>query len=803
MTCAACSARVQRALERTAGVEGASVNLMLANAVVDFDPGALSVDDLLRTVEVAGYEARLPRAGRSAIDEQTEQEREGEEEYRRLRLKAGVALAAASIGMLLSMPLMHRGMEGTGGATAASGAGAPMGGGMAATDPFMRFSARFIDPPLEAVAPWLYAADPMLLTWILLALTVWVMAWAGRHFYVRAWVAARHGTTDMNTLVAIGTGAAFVYSLVATFAPGVFTSRGVAADVYYEAVLFIVALVLVGNAFEARAKRATSKALRRLAELQPEAARVLRDGVEVSVGIEEVRRGDVVVVRPGERIPVDGEIVEGRSGVDESMVTGESLPVAKEVGDAVIGGTVNAAGALRVRATTLGVESTLAGIVRLMRDAQSSRAPIQGLVDRVTAVFVPVVLGLAALTFVVWLVVGPGDAPLIPAFAVSVSVLIIACPCAMGLAVPTAIMVATGKGAEAGILLKGGEALQRAGDIDTIVLDKTGTVTEGRPTVTDVALAGADDAASHPPTGMSEASLLRLVAAVERRSEHPLAGAVVRRAEEAGLDLPEVEGFETRTGLGARGHVDGREVAVGNARFMEELGIDPSEVEPHVARLSEAARTPLLVAVEGRMAGVLGVADPVRPTSREAISRMKRAGLDVVLLTGDVEATARAVAAEAGIERVVAGVLPEGKVAEIERLRAEGRTVAMVGDGINDAPALARADVGIALGSGTEIAGEAADVVLVRNDLHGVPDAIELSRRALGTMHQNLFWAFVYNTLGIPIAAGALYPAFGILLSPILASAAMAFSSVSVVTNSLRLGRLRLGGSTHTSPEAA
>jgi Cu+-exporting ATPase len=784
MTCAACSSRVQRVLERTEGVRSASVNLMLENAVVDFDPDLLSTARLIEIVEDSGYGARLPEAGTTALEEQVEQDRAGEAEFRRLRTKAIAALVAAAAGMILSMPVMS--------AVAASVSSGGASGGMAMADPFMRWSARVVDPAIASVFPWLYTMDHRILLGVLLALTIGVMAWAGRHFYTRAWTAAKHGTSDMNTLVALGTGAAFVYSLVATFAPDVFVSRGVSPDVYYEAVLFIVALILVGNAFEARAKRETSRALRQLTELQPVTARILRDGGEVEVPIEAVQRGDTVVVRPGDRVPVDGEVTSGASAVDESMLTGESMPVEKAVGSVVIGGTVNRTGAFRMRATTLGAESTLAGIVKLMRDAQSSRAPIQGLVDRVTAVFVPVVISIAVVTFFIWLFTWPGEAPLIPAFAVAVTVLIIACPCAMGLAVPTAIMVSTGKGAQAGILLKGGEALQRAGDVDTVVLDKTGTVTEGRPSVTDVLVPGTG-ADVDPPNPSSEAEVVRLAAAVEALSEHPLGEAVVRFANERGLDLPESEGFESHTGRGASARVAGREVSVGSARLMRERGVAIEGLESEAEGLSARARTPIYVAVDGVLAGVLAVADPVRASSRAAISRMKAMGLDVLLLTGDTEATARAVATDVGIDRVVAGVLPDGKVEEIRRLQAGDRVVAMVGDGINDAPALAQADLGIAMGGGTEIAAEAGDVVLMREDLHGVADAVRLSRKTLRTMKENLFWAFVYNTIGIPVAAGVLYPAFGILLSPILASGAMAFSSVSVVGNSLRLRGLRLG----------
>jgi P-type Cu+ transporter len=770
MTCAACSARVQRALETTPGVDTAVVNLMMENAVVAYRDEDVSPDRLVETIRETGYEAELASPGRTAYEEQEEQEAAREVEFRDIRVKALFSLAAAVVGMLLTMPVMA----------------APRGGAHAGhlpADPFMRWSHRVIDPWLSGVMPWLYALP----TWIplatLLVLTTVVMGWAGRHFYTRAWAAARHRAADMNTLIAVGTGAAYLFSLAATFFPGFFVAHGVTPDVYYEAVLFIVGLVLVGNLFEARAKRQTSSALRALVDLQPRTARVARGGAEVEVPVEELVRGDEILVRPGERIPVDGEVLSGRSAVDESMLTGESLPVEKGEGDRVIGGTVNRTGAFRYRATLLGSDSVLAQIVRLMREAQGSRAPIQRLVDRVTAVFVPIVMVLAVLTFAAWYLLA-GEGALVRALAASISVLIIACPCAMGLAVPTAVMVSTGKGAEAGILIKGGEALQRARDVSVVVLDKTGTVTEGRPAVTEVVLA--------PGGGVDEVSLLRLAASLEASSEHPLGEAIVRHAEERGIARASAEGFASLTGSGAVGRVEGAELAIGNARLMRERGVDLAPLAADDARLAGEGKTPVYLAVDGRLAGVLAIADPIKESSRAAVRRLHAMGLRVVMLTGDHRRTAEAVAREAGIDRVVAEVLPEGKVEEVRRLQAEGEVVAMVGDGINDAPALAQADVGIAMGTGTDIAAEAGDVVLMRGDLHGVSGAIHLSRRTFGTMKQNLFWAFVYNTVGIPIAAGVLYPAFGLLLSPVLASAAMALSSVSVVSNSLRLRRVRV-----------
>jgi Cu+-exporting ATPase len=766
MTCAACQARVQKALSSAPGVLDANVNLMTAEATIAYDPSDTRADALVTAIRSTGYGAELPQAGGNAIEEQ---DAARAREFRDLRARALFALAAGALAMIASMPLM------------ASHAHLRHGG---PADPFMRWSMRVLDPLLVRALPWLYAVPPRALELGLLVLTTCVMAWAGRHFYTRAWAAFRHHSADMNTLVAVGTGAAYLLSVAATLAPGFFVARGVPPDVYYEAVVLIIALILVGNTLEARAKRQTAAALRGLMNLQPKTARVVRGGAEIDVPVEQVHAGEAIVVRPGERIPVDGEVVSGASAVDESMLTGEPMPVEKKSGDRIIGGTINGTGALRYRATALGAESVLARIVKLMRDAQGSRAPIQKLADRISGIFVPVVLSIAIATFVVWFVAADA-APAVRGFAAAVAVLVMACPCAMGLAVPTAVMVATGKGAELGVLIKGGEPLERAHAIDTVVLDKTGTITEGKPAVTDVLLA--------PGAPVAEELLLGLVAAVERSSEHPVAAAIVAHAVARGVAAREVGGFESVTGLGARGDVDGRAVLVGNASLLAAGGVATAPLDESAASLSARGRTVVHVAVDGALAAIVGVADPVRATSRDAVARLRRMGLEVVMLTGDARRTAEAVAREAGVERVVAGVLPEGKVAEVERLQRQGRVVAMVGDGINDAPALARADVGIAMGGGTDVAVEAADVTLMRQDLRAVADAIALSRRTMRTMRQNLFWAFVYNVVGIPVAAGVLFPAFGLLLSPILASAAMAMSSVSVVTNSLRLRQFRAG----------
>jgi Cu+-exporting ATPase len=745
-------------------VVNASVNLMTAEAAISFDPAVSSPEALAERVRSTGYGAAVSQAGDDAL---AEQDAARAREFRELRAKALVALAAGAVAMVASMPLMASHVH--------LGLGAP-------TDPFMSWAMRVLDPPLSRALPWLYGLPPQGLSFALLVLTTAVMAWAGRHFYVRAWAAFRHHSADMNTLVAVGTGAAYLLSVAATLAPGFFVARGVAPDVYYEAVVLIIALILVGNALEARAKRQTSAALRKLVQLQPKVARVVRDGAELDVPADQVQVGDVVVVRPGERLPVDGEVVSGASAVDESMLTGEPLPVEKRPGDRVVGATVNGAAAFRYRATGVGADTVLAHIVRLMREAQGSRAPIQKLADRISGVFVPVVLSISIATFVVWFVAADA-APAVRALVAAVAVLVIACPCAMGLAVPTAVMVATGKGAELGVLVKGGEALERAHAVDTVVLDKTGTLTQGKPAVTEVVLA--------PGAPVAEDALVALVAAVERASEHPLAAAIAAHAASRGIPLPVLQGFETVTGRGARGTVDGRTVVVGSQALLAAAGVSAAPLEARAAELMARGRTAVFAAVDGALAGLLGVADPLRPTSREAVARLRRMRIEVVMLTGDTRRTADAIAREAGVDRVVAEVLPEGKVVEVERLQREGRVVMMVGDGINDAPALARADIGIAMGSGTDVAVEASDVTLMRSDLLAVADAVALSRRTMRTMRQNLFWAFAYNVVGIPVAAGALYPALGILLSPVLASAAMAGSSVSVVTNSLRLRRFR------------
>ena len=621
-----------------------------------------------------------------------------------------------------------------------------------------------------------WVPDALMDKWVQLALIAPVFVYTGWPIHRSGWLALSHRTADMNSLITIGTMAAFGYSLLVTLAPGVLPSE--LRDVYYEAVGVIITLILLGRLLEARAKAGTGEAIRKLIGLQARTARVVRDGAEVQIPVEDVVVDDVVVVRPGEKIPVDGEIVDGHSAVDESMVTGEPIPVTKQAGDTVIGATINQTGAFRFRATKVGRDTMLAQIIRMVESAQASKAPIQRLADLVSSWFVPAVMVIATWTFVIWFVAGPAPA-LTMALVAAVAVLIIACPCALGLATPLSIMVGTGKGATHGILIRSAEALETAHKLDTVILDKTGTITKGKPALTDVAAL----------PGTSEAELVHLVASAEQSSEHPLGGAIVTGARDRGVALVEPTEFDSVTGKGVRARVDGRDVLIGNTGLLEDAGISSGELTAIADELSAQGKTPMLVAIDGNAAGVIAVADTLKDESIAAIAALQRLGIDVVMMTGDNRRTAVAIARQVGIGRVLAEVLPEHKASEVRRLQQEGRTVGMVGDGINDAPALAQADVGSAIGTGTDVAIESSDITLVSGALGGLVTAITLSRSTMRNIRQNLFLAFVYNAVGIPVAAGVLYPFFGIRLSPIIAAAAMALSSLSVVTNANRLRR--------------
>lgn len=737
MTCASCVRRVERALVKVEGVEEASVNLATERAQVTFDPVLVQRPDLVTAVERAGYRVGPPMSGGQVTPAiaGTDQAPDPQvlaraREIAELKTKSLISLA---IGVAL-MALMYLPLH----------------------------------LPMHLVEP------------ALLLLAVFVQVWAGARFYRAAWAVGKHGSTNMDTLVAVGTTVALGYSAFVTLWPDLAASWGFEHQLYYETSVIIVALILLGRWLELGARGKTSAAIKALMGLQARTARVIREGLEMDVLIAEVRVGDQVRVRPGERVPVDGRILEGGSALDESMLTGESLPVEKAVGDAVVGATMNTTGTFLFEATKVGPDTALAQIIRLVEDAQGSKAPMQRLADTVSGYFVPAVLILAAVTFAAWMLLGP-EPRLTQAIQVAVAVLIIACPCALGLATPVAIMVGTGKAAELGILIRGGEALEQARRINAIILDKTGTLTVGKPSVTRIITAN----------GWAESDLVQAAAAVEAFSEHPLASAVLAEARSRGAVVPVATDFKALTGSGARASVESRSVAIGNARLMAEIGVDVSSLGPAADEAAATGATPLYIAVDGSAAGLLAVADTLRAESREAVSELRALGLEVWMLTGDNIATARTIAAEAGITQVLSDVLPDEKASKVHALQAQGLRVAMVGDGINDAPALAQADLGIAIGTGTDVAMAASDITLVGGDLRTIVAAIALSRRTVGTIKQGLFWAFGYNVLLIPVAMGALYPVFHVLLSPVLAAAAMAMSSVSVVTNALRLRAFR------------
>jgi len=833
MSCASCAATVQDALGRAGGVTNAAVNYATGKAAVDYDDAETQVAELIQTVRDAGYDCgkatvsfsveqlhyapsvlpleqalrRVPGVITAAANQATETvavtyvpgtttaealegaveeagfrvaepiaaedpvERERLARHREIRTltwKFALAAGVTVVSMLGAMLLMAHDADAT----------------LRQADLFGRLLMPLALRLQEALAGR-GMLEPRWIRAILAVITLPVVVWSGGQFYRGTWSGIRHRTADMNTLIGVGTGAAYLYSLVATIAPGLFTGVGRSADVYYESVSAIITLILVGRLLEARAKGRTSEAIRRLATLRARTAHVIRDGKENDIAVEAVVPGDLVVVKPGEKIPVDGLVTEGASAVDESMLTGEPIPVGKKIGDEVIGATLNTTGSVTLRATRVGKDSALGQIVQLVEDAQSTKAPIQRLADQVAGVFVPIVIAVAIAAFVAWFDFGPEPALVFSTVAL-VTVLVIACPCALGLATPTAILVGTGKAAEQGILIRSGDALERLSKVRTVLLDKTGTITEGRPTVTHIITAKRPDG-----TPLAPAEVLKWAASVEQRSEHPLAIAVVKAAKERNVDLLPVEKFALMEGRGVRGTVDRRIIEVISLRHARERSLEMSALGADADRLAAQGRTPVIVVVNNTAYAVIAISDPIKPTAKQAVTLLKGMGLSVMMLSGDVKRGAEAVAAEVGIDDIVAEVLPSQKADIVKKLQRQGRRVAMIGDGINDAPALAQADVGIAIGTGTDIAMEASDVTLIRGDLRGAVTAIQLSRRTMGTIRLNLFWAFVYNVIGIPIAAGVLFPFFHVLLSPVFASAAMAWSSLSVVLNSLTLRRFK------------
>ncbi len=731
MDCASCVQKIEKALLQTRGVTKAVVNLATEKAKVEYLPSETSIKEIKRAIESTGYKV-LEFAPSEEVEDPERLIRE--REYKKLKIKF---IAGLILGLFV----------------------------------FLGSSRHWF--------PWI----PSFLGnfYVLWALATPVQFWIGWQFYKGAWGAFKHRNAEMNTLIAVGTSAAYLYSVAATLFPSFFETGGIKPAVYFDTSALIIVLILLGRLLEARAKGQTSEAIKKLMGLSPKTARVIREEKEIDIPVEEVLVGDTIIVRPGEKIPVDGIVKDGKSAVDESMITGESIPVKKKAGDEVIGATINKTGSFKFQATKVGKDTALAQIIKLVQDAQGSKAPIQRLADVISGYFVPIVISIAIATFVIWFNFGPFPA-LTFALLTFVAVMIIACPCALGLATPTAVMVGTGKGAEKGILIKGGESLETAHKLDTIVFDKTGTLTRGEPEITDIVT----------QNDYSEEEILKYAASAEKVSEHPLGEAIIKRAREKKIELHDPKNFNAIEGHGIEAEVDGKKVLLGNLKLMQKQQIVVRNLEEKAEELAGDGKTPMYISLEGKAAGLIAVADTLKENSLQAVEKLKKLGLEVIMLTGDNKKTAEAIARKAGIDRVLPEVLPEDKVHEIKSLQSGGRIVAMVGDGINDAPALAQADVGIAIGSGTDVAMEASDITLIKGDLRGVVSAIELSKRTIKIIKQNLFWAFFYNTAGIPLAAGVLYPFFGILLNPIFASAAMAFSSVSVVSNSLRLRRVKL-----------
>lgn len=733
MTCASCVSRIEDALRKTEGVIDVSVNLATERVTIKYSPIEVTLPDLKRAIRDAGYTVPEVKTEKEFVDtERASRKKEMGDLLLKFILSGAVALAIMS----------------------------------------MMFLGQYI--------PVISSLSQDQATLLAFVLATPVQFWIGWRFYRGAWAALKHGSADMNVLIAVGTSAAYFYSVIATFAPQLVAIGDTMPATYFDTSTMIIALILLGKLLEARAKGQTSEAIRRLTGLRAKTARVVTDGKEEDIPVEDVKVNDIIIVRPGEKVPVDGIVTEGYSSVDESMITGEPIPSSKKEGDNVIGATINKTGSFRFKATKVGRDTVLSQIIKMVEEAQGSKAPIQRLADQVAAVFVPVVIGLAILTFLAWYFLGPRPAFLM-ALLNFISVLIIACPCAMGLATPTAIMVGTGKGAQYGILIKGGESLENAYRIDTIVLDKTGTITKGEPSLVDVA----------PMQGFTADEVIYYAGSAEKGSEHPLGEAIVKGAKKRNIKLLNASKFDALPGKGIVAQIDSKIVMVGNAKLMEDEDVPLDEMRKAFEKLSADGKTPMYVSVDGKPAGVIAVADTIKEGSKEAIAEFKRLGIQAIMVTGDNKRTAEAIAKQVSIDRVMAEVLPQDKAAVIKELQAEGRNVAMVGDGINDAPALAQANTGIAIGTGTDVAIESSDVTLMRGDLRSVVTAIKLSKATIRTIRMNLFWAFIYNVIGIPIAAGILFPWFHILLNPIIAAAAMAFSSVSVVSNSLMLNRFK------------
>lgn len=739
MHCSSCVIRIELALQMTPGVLSARASLGTNAVDVEYDPATVDFEAIRQAIESAGHrvaELKSPDIKAAVEANEDPEQAANEQEYRTLMHKFWFAAAVSIPVMALSYPDLIPGLR----------EWMPMG------------------------------SDTRRIVWALLGvLSLPVMLWSGSQFFVGMWDALKHRSANMHTLISFGITAAFLYSVVAVAYPGIFPDPAL-AEVFWDVTDVVVALVVLGLALEIKAKGRTSEAIKKLIGLQAKTARVVRDGREIDLPVEEVVVDDVVIVRPGDKIPVDGEVIEGSSAVDESMITGESMPIEKRPGDEVIGATINKTGSFKFKTTKVGKDTALASIIRMVKDAQGSKAPIQRVVDMVSGYFVPTVMILGVLSFVVWYLVGP-EPRFVYATIVFVTTLIIACPCALGLATPTSLTVGIGKGAENGILIRSGDALQTSQKLDSLILDKTGTITRGEPALTDVVVA----------QGQNDNEVLRLAASLERGSEHPLGEAIVQGAEQRGLLLADAENFAAIPGHGVSGRIDGRDILLGNAKLMRDRSIPIETLTKDWERLANEGKTPMYVAVDDKAAGLVAVADTVKPDSKSAIDALQRLGIEVVMMTGDNERTARAIAREVGIKRVLSEVLPDEKAHEVQKLQLEGKTVGMVGDGINDAPALAQADVGFAIGTGTDVAIEASDVTLIKGSLIGVVTAIEISRATMRNVRQNLVGAFGYNTLGIPVAMGVLYPFFGVLLSPLIAAAAMAFSSVTVVTNANRL----------------